>query len=496
MRSSARIDARARPGVALIEALIALVVMGFGMLALVGVQATLRLNSDVARQRAEATRIATQDLETLRSFASVSAIAGRPGASWDEIADATVDPVILPQGSTTNTSYRLVRTVTLQDATRKSINVVVSWRDRTDTVQAVAFDSVLVAESPALSGLLRVPLQPTAAVQRSGRNPTIPPQAVDIGGGQSAFKPVESGTVAWVFNSLTGLITSLCTGTAAGTSAALTNANLGVCTPTSATLVAGRVNFNLRGATAILAADNTRSVFKPVAGGTVAWVLNNAAGTITQVCSVLATSTTATLASGADTLNGCAAVAPAQAISPFNAAGDAADMLNAADSDVLTPLRWPALNLNVVLQAGATNVSSSSCYANAPGSAAAANTQTAATYYCAVAAADLTGWGGELDLAPAGYGDGGGVAWSTGATSSTYKVCRYTIAATDFTPNPNHPRYYCKVSGADCTAKVTTNLINQNFLVIAGSKSCPSDSIPPAVPANGLVSTNTLQHQP
>ena len=69
---------RSLRGVALIEAMIAMLVMAFGTLALVGVQATLRLNSDIAKQRAEATRIGLADLERARNFISV-AIGGTLG---------------------------------------------------------------------------------------------------------------------------------------------------------------------------------------------------------------------------------------------------------------------------------------------------------------------------------------------------------------------------------------------------------------------------------
>lgn len=479
-----------RHGVALIEALIALVVMAFGMLALVGVQTTLRLNSDIARQRAEATRIASEEMEQVRSFLSVSAIAGQPGVSWDEIASRTVDPVALPAGSS-NTSYRLVRTVTQQGATQKTIHVVVSWKDRTDSDQSVVFDGAVLASSPPFAALLRVPMKMTAVTQRGGRHPTIPPFAKDLGDGTSAMKPVESGTVGWLFDNTTGVM-RICSVDAAKVTANLVPADLTNCN-TTAQLAAGTVNFNLRGATADR--GNGTSVFKPVAGGTLAWVIDNATGNILQRCSAVAAgSTAASLAAGTDALAGCVALpGPQPVIAPFNAATDGAVALGATDST--TPLSWPALNLDVALQGGATNVTSSTCYTDAPTSAAAAATQTTVNYYCAVVAADATGWGGQFNLVPAAYSDGGAAAWSAGTTSSTYKVCRYTTAAGDYTANTDHPKYYCKVASASCTAKVKTNLVNQNFLVIAGSKSCPTDVA--ADPANGdFVNSNTLQHQP
>ena len=45
-------------GVSLVEAIVAMAVMAFGMMAIVGLQTTLRQNSDIAKQRSEAVRIA------------------------------------------------------------------------------------------------------------------------------------------------------------------------------------------------------------------------------------------------------------------------------------------------------------------------------------------------------------------------------------------------------------------------------------------------------
>lgn len=220
---------RGRLGVALIEALIALVVMAFGMLALVGVQATLRMNSDIARQRSEATRIATQEMEQLRSFISVQPVAGQPGVSWDEIASRP-SPLAV-QG--TNATYSLARAVTSQGTNQKSVHVVVSWTDRTNAPQSVTFDSVLLAASPPMSALLRVPTQISAIAQSAGRNPTIPPQAVDLGDGRSLFIPPTSVNTYWYFNNITGEL-RVCN--AQGSSAGCPVASL----------VAGFVDFDLQ----------------------------------------------------------------------------------------------------------------------------------------------------------------------------------------------------------------------------------------------------------
>src|SRR6478736_274233 len=97
-------SARPRPrGIGLIEALLALLAMAFGMVALVQLQSHMRRSADQARQRGEAMRLAQQHLEQLRDYAlltpAYTGIASQaPGA---DIGD--------PEGST---RFSLSRTVT------------------------------------------------------------------------------------------------------------------------------------------------------------------------------------------------------------------------------------------------------------------------------------------------------------------------------------------------------------------------------------------------
>jgi hypothetical protein len=139
-------------GVSLVEALVALVVMAFGMLSLVNVQSTMRLNVDMAEQRTEATHIATEEIENLRLFNAVQT----GNSTWDHIASRTVDPYPQAYGAG-NTSYRLVRTVsTGTDTPHKVVTVQVLWTDRTGSEQSVRIDTVVAGIDPALSGLVSV----------------------------------------------------------------------------------------------------------------------------------------------------------------------------------------------------------------------------------------------------------------------------------------------------------------------------------------------------
>jgi len=137
-------------------------------------------------------------------------------------------------------------------------------------------------------------------------------------------------------------------------------------------------------------------------------------------------------------------------------------------------------------------------------------------YYCAVSTTDPLGWGGQLNVALA--------AGTFGPTSANYKSCRYTTdlpSADDsntttvneadpnaeFIANAEHPRTYClerplnqNESSLICRDKrVKVNLINQNFLIIRGNWTCPTEwntSNQYVEAGDPLIRANTRQHQP
>lgn len=202
---------RARPrlpqrGVSLVEAIVAMAVMAFGMLAVVGLQATLRLNADVAKQRAEAVRIAQEALEDWRDFSTIPTTSGR--VAYADIGSAAASTVT---GYTTNTAYSLTRTVTAGQG-NNAVQVLVSWEDRAGQTQAVSLSSVIAAADPALSGVLSIKPSGTPLRSPMGRNPAIPVAAVDKGE-LSVFRPPGPGgaSIVWAFNNLSGVITSICT---------------------------------------------------------------------------------------------------------------------------------------------------------------------------------------------------------------------------------------------------------------------------------------------
>ncbi|MBL8348573.1 MAG: prepilin-type N-terminal cleavage/methylation domain-containing protein [Rubrivivax sp.] len=223
---------RAPRGISLIEALVAMAVMAFGMLGVVGMQATLRANADLSKQRTEAMRIAQERMEDLRNFSVLNTTAGSKAFQDKATFGATT-----VTGYTTNTTYTVNGAVTpTTPSTHKTLSINVAWTDRTGATQNVSLVSALANIAPELSASMVVSAQGAGGTREpEGRRRGIPPQAKNFGDGTSGFRPPQpTGTaVVWVFNNVTGLITSVCNTTAVD-NATLTLAGLTGCVSSQA----------------------------------------------------------------------------------------------------------------------------------------------------------------------------------------------------------------------------------------------------------------------
>jgi Tfp pilus assembly protein PilV len=426
-----------RLGVSLVEALVALAVMAFGMLSLVGVQATLRLNSDLAKQRTEATRIATEDIEGLRLFTAVNPVSGQPGVSWAEIASSTVASYV-PPGNVGNTSYQVIRTVNTGTGTlRKVISVQVNWIDRTGVAQSVTVDTVIAGIDPVLSGVLSSK-RSSINNQVSGRDATIPVEAVNFGNadGRSAFKPFDQGTVVWLFNNISGEIVGRCPGITTA-QAALRVADVTGCPIIRARLLGGLVFFDLRLTPTPLPASASETPMGP------------------QILPLSATTPVMFPTSATSPVD---QITAAECVSDTPASATAATQQKARGYAVTyyclvypsTASGWGG-RLDVVLAGSYPNGNS------LPGT-----TTTSDYKVCRYTTA------------------------SNGYTANPDHPQSYCVEKSSPAPT----------SSLQCIGRhVADNLINQNFLVVSAAQSCPSDVA--ADPANGdYINSNTLQHQP
>ncbi len=202
-------------GIALIEALVALLIMAFGMLAMVGLQGNLRRSADLAKQRGEAVRLAQSEMESLRAFSVLAhPDPANPAAGTLAYADITTQAANSDAGDpNSNAVFTLTRTVTpwtQAQSQQTAVRVRVDWLDRAAGAQFVLLDSIISRADPGLSTALTI--APTSlTVQRpAGRESSIPLGAHDLGDGRSVFVPSSNDTVAWVFNNLSGVITGKC----------------------------------------------------------------------------------------------------------------------------------------------------------------------------------------------------------------------------------------------------------------------------------------------
>lgn len=131
-------------GLGLVEALIAFLVLSLGMLAVVRLQPALRQHAEIARQRAEAVRLAQEDIEHLRSAAAPAA--GIVPAAFD-IDEAAA-----------STRYHLQREV---DATAwpnlRTVTVSVRWPARDGELQQVRLATLIGTADPAIAALSLLP---------------------------------------------------------------------------------------------------------------------------------------------------------------------------------------------------------------------------------------------------------------------------------------------------------------------------------------------------
>lgn len=230
-------SARHQRGISLVEAMIAFLVMGIGMLSIIGVQMTMRFNGEISKQRSEAVRLAQEEMESLRTFSTLLGV----GDTFDNIVDLPAADVA---GYTSNTTFRVTRRVdTVADPGYKTATITVDWTDRYNAVQAITLSSTITAIDPLLSGALSIALSDSPVRNPLSRSVEIPTTAHDLGDGRSALKPSPTGTVAFVFNNASGVITSICIVPAASTTESLTVGSLTGCVATTGYLLAGFVRF-------------------------------------------------------------------------------------------------------------------------------------------------------------------------------------------------------------------------------------------------------------
>lgn len=541
-------------GFSLIEALTALLVTAFGMLAIAGFQVSLSHSSDIAKQRTEAVRLAQLKIEELRAYEQAATHTGTPHKFnyTDDVVDGS-DVVSPTSGSySTNTSYARSWFARRGDGTtvasgtdpQKWIRVAVSWTDRTGTLQTVTLQTVIALADPVSIGTLAVGPGGLQTRSPKNRNVEIPYPALGVkvtyeddqgnvkSVAGSAFLPPGVASLFYVYDNKTGNVLGYCqpvtdVNPADGVPDKLAELVEGVeidfsdpdwnCTKYLDTLqpyllsgyirfVAGNFNLsdfvNPTSPTKALAATVGRTdggsapvcytqQQKVVSAGNVAApraILSAARQTVVNgVATEVLVQTNGNHGFGPGdfvSINGVTNTSFNGVFKVKSGSGNTfVYVQNGAPGQSFGSTNPPSTATQVqeitVPEAHSAPTNYSSDY-NALKS-------TFVAYACIVLpvpdAADPPGpnrWSGKFQITASG--------WTIGSGPGTSKVCRYTgdYVVNGAVSNSENPLYYRAVTGP---------LDNQNYVVIDGNRSCPTDSAANTATSK-YTNVNTSEHQP
>lgn len=496
---------RAR-GFAVIEALIAFLVVAFGMMALGSFQFTLSRASDVAKQRSEATRIAQREIDRLRSFGQKTADLNTGDDRFTFAEEVAVGTSTATESSAlTNTDYAIARTVSAPTAPVPAlgerfrwIDIAVTWLDRTGGAQRIALSSAISDGAPgelgaSTTGRSGVP----GTLRPKNRNINIPYPAVNLANcpagtaACSGFIP-PPGNRLFVFNNENGNVQRFCVDPNNATIVVSENMSTSALTCTDYLTVYGVEAYILSGYIRFKTGGNSQlptrlNIADPLGFNDATRAL--IATDPTQAASVT-TSPMLITSSGtgyAPQAYECYAQRQVMVRRNSNAVAGQTDILNIPDLGSATAASVPAGYANNNL----------------------ANDPRHIAYMCIVVPMDHDSnsttaavWSGEVTFNPRGgwvFSTSGGSRTlgqptnDIGEATGKARLCRFTSDYNNNNQisNGEHPRYYRQATGA---------LDNQNYLVVDGEDDCPGDdAITPTAnnpTADDYIDTNTVEHQP
>ncbi|SDZ91920.1 hypothetical protein [Acidovorax soli] len=526
-------------GIALIEAMVALLIVSLGALGLIGMHLFLNRNADVAKQRSEAAKLAQGEMENMRVYRT--ATPSSDALFWTNVikTDATGAEIKTGTASspyTSNTAYTLQRSVPASAPTAgnyRDVQVKVTWPDRSGENQALVFRSIMNGVDPATAVSLSLVPNGSNVRDTLGRNVSIPIPSKNLGDGTSVFKPKSGDDTAIVFDNTTGLIKKTCRITKTIQSAQITLADLTDCTNKIAYLLSGFIRFKSVDLKSNFVSTDAND---PVPTNTT-WSVNM----IMNDATPLPGSALPTQKHGLLSLLSKNSAAWTTTIS--NSRYPSAP--KCAAESLKTIKFTAAVDYSFTNNGSTTPTTSTTVYLTIPESTALTPTAIApytiypaekiintsivdlSEYYvgysCVIEPIDLdndpltaNAWTGITQLSVSGTGTA-----SSASIGTTYKICRFS-ADYNLSYNPsfpysssNYPIWYPVSPTPDAATNqnidrinneehpyaylnVQRSLSNQNFLVINGSNSCPSGS---AVEVNGTGSevytdTTTVLHQP
>jgi Tfp pilus assembly protein PilV len=131
-------------GQGLIETVIALLIISGGVVALIQFEHNLGYGNSLSQQQAEATILATSEIESMRNFGVLTVTSGYN--AYQSIAASN------SSSTGNNTTYTISWTVSTSTTTPtyKTVDVTVSWTDLNGGSQSIELSSIITGIDPAL----------------------------------------------------------------------------------------------------------------------------------------------------------------------------------------------------------------------------------------------------------------------------------------------------------------------------------------------------------
>lgn len=242
----------ARRGFALLETLVALLVVSFGLLVLGRSQVRLWSAVDLARDQGEALALATADIDTQRHTAAGSL------ASHDALGDQADSETVV--GPTTFVQRRSVRTDPF--LLTKAFDAEVRWQDREGRWHRLSVPTLLPRQDRRAAGWLALAPDSAGAATPQGRAAGIPAEARTLADGRIALKPRADRPDTWLFDPPTGRVVAVCTAPVGLRNDRLQATDLSACAAVDGRLLSGWIAAT--GFTAPLSASDAEHPGGPV----------------------------------------------------------------------------------------------------------------------------------------------------------------------------------------------------------------------------------------
>jgi len=222
-------------GSALLETLIALLLLSSGLLALGRLQTRLWAGSDLAQQQGEALQLALADLEAQRHQGAINP------AAWGSLS-TQADTAVSISGSPS--TYQQSRHVDSHaHLPLKALSPLLRWPDREGRWHRLSLHTLLSGHDRRLGAWLSLAPDAQGLAGPQGRHTAIPTDTRTLADGRLAFKPRADQAEVWLFERDTARIVGRCIAPVGLANNALAASDLSACTTLDARLLAGWIGF-------------------------------------------------------------------------------------------------------------------------------------------------------------------------------------------------------------------------------------------------------------